>query len=133
MNDMQREFNYQTYARWAVGPLMTRSQWEAREDRIGEQCRTGTLPTNPAEWGVDMDAVRAAAATRTEPVPSFFNMPCIACAVGDEGTRATHTVTSGKGVGLASCAAHLDQTRAAVLRVSTTTQMISIQSLFAAN
>ncbi|GGX26613.1 hypothetical protein [Streptomyces chryseus] len=50
---------YENYSRWAIAPLMTREQWEARERRIDEQRRAGTLSTNPYEWGVDMDAVRA--------------------------------------------------------------------------
>lgn len=55
----QMEADYQNYARWAIGPLMTREQWFARQQQIREQAAAGTLPTNPAEWGVDMDAVRA--------------------------------------------------------------------------
>jgi hypothetical protein len=43
----QREFDYQTYCRWAVGPLMTREQWDARQDRIHSGQK---LSTNPYEW-----------------------------------------------------------------------------------
>ncbi len=43
----QREFSWQTYQRWAIGPLMTRERWEARQDRIESR---QPLPTNPYEW-----------------------------------------------------------------------------------
>jgi hypothetical protein len=45
--DNSREFDWQNYQRWAVGPLMTREQWEDLQDRI----ESGQpLPTNPYEW-----------------------------------------------------------------------------------
>lgn len=50
---------YENYSRWAIGPLMTREQWENRQALIAEQANAGTLPANPYEWGVDMEAVRA--------------------------------------------------------------------------
>ena len=49
MTDAERktEFEWATYQRWAIGPLMTREQWEARQTRI----HSGKpLSPNPYEW-----------------------------------------------------------------------------------
>lgn len=52
MTDSERDAEnaYQNYAQWAIGPLMTREQWEAKQARIKDMCEAGTLPTNPYEW-----------------------------------------------------------------------------------
>lgn len=52
MTDDQRkdEFEYQTYARWAVGPVMSRTEWDARQARIRQAAENGTLGTNPYTW-----------------------------------------------------------------------------------
>lgn len=51
--------DYDTYARWAVGPVMTREQYAAKGEMIKTQQAAGTLSANPYEWGKDMDAIKA--------------------------------------------------------------------------
>lgn len=51
--------DYETYVRWAVGPVMTREEYERKGEIIREQAAAGTLSTNPYEWGTDMDAIKA--------------------------------------------------------------------------
>ncbi|MGW4731795.1 hypothetical protein ACWEQC_21975 [Streptomyces shenzhenensis] len=54
-------------------------------------------------------------ATRVDQLPSFFQMPCIACEItGDDG-QATGVVSATSGLGLGSCTDHIEVT-ARVLR-----------------
>jgi hypothetical protein len=41
-----KEFEWETYRRYAIPPLMSREQWEAHWERL----HSGDLPTNPYEW-----------------------------------------------------------------------------------
>jgi hypothetical protein len=50
---------YEIYARWAVGRPMTREEWQAKGDKIQADAAARKLSTNPYEWGMDMDAIRA--------------------------------------------------------------------------
>ncbi|WP_330435829.1 hypothetical protein OIC43_37105 [Streptomyces sp. NBC_00825] len=46
----------------------------------------------------------------TAPVPSTFDMPCIACEITDGDSAASNLVEAGSGLGLAACAGHTDLT-----------------------
>ncbi|MER6632239.1 hypothetical protein ABT301_29165 [Streptomyces sp. NPDC000987] len=49
-------------------------------------------------------------ATRVDPLPSFFTMPCIACGITGGDSQASSTVTATSGLGLGSCADHTEVT-----------------------
>lgn len=46
----------------------------------------------------------------TAPVPSTFDMPCIACEITGGDSAASNLVVAGSGLGLAACTGHTDVT-----------------------
>ncbi|WP_086859793.1 hypothetical protein [Streptomyces milbemycinicus] len=49
-------------------------------------------------------------ATRIEPMPSWFEMPCIACELTGHDGEAVGLVTATSGLGLAACVRHIEVT-----------------------
>ncbi|MFI1703004.1 hypothetical protein [Streptomyces griseoruber] len=54
-------------------------------------------------------------ATRVDQLPSFFQMPCIACEITGQDGQASGVVSATSGLGLGSCTNHIEVT-ARVLR-----------------
>lgn len=50
LRSIKDDFEYETYARWAVGPIMSRAEWDVRQARIRQAADNGTLGTNPYAW-----------------------------------------------------------------------------------
>ncbi|WP_371099008.1 hypothetical protein [Streptomyces sanglieri] len=46
----------------------------------------------------------------TAPMPSVFDMPCIACEITGGESSANNLVEAGSGLGLAACTSHTDVT-----------------------
>lgn len=68
-------------------------------------------------------------ATRADQIPSFFQMPCIACEFTGDDARASGVVTATSGLGLGSCADHAEVT-ARVLRTLRTYELAGLRASF---
>ena len=49
-DQQQEDYEWENYRRWAIGPLMSRENWKARNERIDRLAAAGQLPTNPYGW-----------------------------------------------------------------------------------
>ncbi|MEU1180598.1 hypothetical protein ABZ464_23650 [Streptomyces sp. NPDC005820] len=68
-------------------------------------------------------------ATRVDQLPSFFQMPCIACEItGDDG-QANSVVSASSGLGLGSCTDHIEVT-ARVLRRLRSYELAGLRTSF---
>ncbi|MFJ2630197.1 hypothetical protein ACIO6T_44640 [Streptomyces sp. NPDC087532] len=68
--------------------------------------------------------------TRFERIPSFFQMPCIACDVAGKGGQAVGVVTATSGLGLGSCVDHVESTGRA-LRTLSSYELAEFRALLA--
>ncbi|GGZ73094.1 hypothetical protein ACFOOM_01080 [Streptomyces echinoruber] len=68
-------------------------------------------------------------ATRVDLVPIWFTMPCIACEITGTDGEAAGLVSATSGLGLASCAAHLEIT-ARVLRRLRSYELTGLRAAF---
>ncbi|WP_369228425.1 hypothetical protein AB5J52_48105 (plasmid) [Streptomyces sp. R39] len=68
-------------------------------------------------------------ATRVDQLPSFFQMPCIACEITGQYGRASSVVSATSGLGLGSCVNHIEVT-ARVLRSLCNYELAGLRASF---
>lgn len=68
-------------------------------------------------------------ATRVDQLPSFFQVPCIACEITGETGQADSVVCATSGFGLGSCTNHIDVT-ARVLRTLRNYELAGLRTAF---